>query len=172
MKINIFILAILIVRISPATSQTTLEVKNSLDSTVIETFLCIDLHNEGSIYQGHQGKTIVPVGIPIQILHPNYQLISINKIYKDTLIYLDPLESEIDEVIIRPMNLELIYSNVISNYQKKLIASKFSKQLSYNNTNYFHYLDSENTLLDSAYCITKSFITLDYTPKKKRPFLL
>jgi hypothetical protein len=153
-------------------SQLKISVLNQIDSLEITGVICTNQQSKILGVSDRNGNLNLSKNGSYTLVHPSFYSLTINQLKNDSVVYLQPLVREIEEVEIVSTTNEKLFGLVINQYRNDLSNSTRKGTLSYKNTNWFTYDYLEEHKQDSAYCAIENTLTFQVDQTKKKSKIL
>jgi hypothetical protein len=155
-----------------ASGQVSVRVLSSLDSSAVFGVVCSNESTYQLAFTDEKGMATFSSGGTLRFTHPSFYGRLISGITSDTTVYLEILIGDLEEVVITPTSNEAIFNSVIAHYRKHLKEQNIWGNLTYTNTNWFHYRYKTEQTADSAYCAIRDRFRFSYNGTEKKSKLL
>jgi len=154
------------------TAQVTIKVLNQTDSLEISGCICTNQQNQILDISDHKGNLNLSKNNIYILVHPSFYTLKIDQLKNDSVVYLQPLVREIEEVEIVSTTNEKLFGLVIQQYRNDLVNSTRKGTLNYKNTNWFTYDYFEEQKQDSAFCAIENTLSFEVDQTKKKTKIL
>lgn len=151
-----------------STAQVTIRVLNQTDSIGIVDVACTNIQTNGISFTDEKGRLGLKSSTPYVLVHPSFYSLKIINIQNDTVVYLQPLVREIEEVEIVSTTNENLFKSVIEQYRSDLANRNRTGTLQYKNTNWFLYNYLEEQKTDSAYCSIENTLSFNVENTRRK----
>ncbi|ASS49399.1 MAG: hypothetical protein A3D31_03245 [Candidatus Fluviicola riflensis] len=170
MKQRLYLLLIGLLSLN-AFGQFSVHVRSSLDSSAVFGVVCSNEKTNQLAFTDQDGLAKFTSVGTIQFTHPSFYSATVFDIETDTIVYIQPLIGDLEEIIITPVSNEAVFASVIANYRKQLKLQNSWGKLTYTNTNWFKYHYKTDQTTDSAYCAIRDNLRFAYngTARKSKP---
>lgn len=155
-----------------STAQLKITVLNQTDSLEIIGVICTDQQNKILGVSDRKGNLNLSKNGSYMFVHPSFYALTINQLKNDSVVYLQPLVRDIEEVEIVSTTNEKLFGLVIQQYRHDLGKSHRKGTLNYKNTNWFTYDYLEEQKQDSAYCAIENTLSFEVDQTKKKSKIL
>ncbi|ASS50166.1 MAG: hypothetical protein A3D31_11400 [Candidatus Fluviicola riflensis] len=172
MKLFTSILVFSILITFPSISQIKVTILNQTDSLEMMGVICTNQQNKILSVSDSKGNLSLSKNGSYILVHPSFYALKIDQFKNDTLVYLQPLVREIEEVEIISTTNENLFNLVIQQYRHDLGNSSRKGILNYKNTNWFTYDYLEEQKRDSAYCAIENTFSFEVDQTKKKSKIL
>ncbi|MES2555581.1 MAG: hypothetical protein V4604_05480 [Bacteroidota bacterium] len=171
MKYRHSLLLIALLSLNDVFGQLSVRVLSSLDSSAVFGVVCSNEETTQLAFTDQNGFAKFTSGGTIGFTHPSFYSATIFDIKTDTVVYIEPLIGNLEEVVISPTSNEAVFASVIANYRKHLKSQNIWGKLAYTNTNWFQYHYKDDQTTDSAYCAIRDELRFAYdgTLRKAKP---
>lgn len=168
----LFIFILLLVSYPFCYSQQKITILNQNDSIGIAGVICTNSQNHIVGISDRNGNVNLSNSVSYTLVHPSFYSLKINQLKNDSVVYLQQLIREIEEVEIVSTTNEKLFGLVIQQYRDKLGNSPRKGTLNYKNTNWFTYEYLEEQKQDSAYCVIENTLTFEVDQAKRKSKIL
>jgi hypothetical protein len=153
-------------------AQITIQVFNKVDSSAIYGVLSTNMKTNSIVLSNEEGELHLNKGGNFILVHPSFSTVKLENINKDSVVFLEPLVRDIEEVVIVSITNEKLFKKVINKYRSNLENSQYSGKLVYKNTNWFNYFYETENLVDSASCTIEDLLYFDFSGATKKSSVL
>lgn len=172
MKLFSPILIIFFVITFQSTAQIKMKILSQNDSLGIIGVICTNQQNQILSASDQKGELILVKNGSYVLIHPSFYALKIDLFKRDTVVFLQPLIREIEEVAIISTTNEKLFKKVINKYRSSLENTHYSGKLVYKNTNWFNYIYETENVVDSASCTIEDQLYFDFSGATKKSEIL
>jgi len=155
-----------------STAQITIQVISKADSTSIYGVVSTNIKTNSIVLSNEKGEIMLNKGGNFILVHPSYGTVELEKIQKDSIVFLEPLVRDIEEVEIVSITNEKLFKKVINKYRSNLENTHYRGRLVYKNTNWFNYIYETENMVDSASCTIEDQLYFDFSGETKKSSIL
>lgn len=153
-------------------AQITIQVVNKVDSVAIYGVVSTNTKTNSIAFSNGKGELHLNKGGNFILVHPSFSTVKLEKIQKDSIVFLEPLVRDIEEVLIVSISNEKLFKKVIDKYRSSLENSHYNGKLVYKNTNWFNYIYETENVVDSANCSIEDQLYFDVSSGAKKSSVL